>query len=506
MVSLRHITAAVLVTAGAALFGAPQAGAARVTVLEGGKLRSYDDPALDGVSSYPAPRAWAAGCGPCAAGSRTAVAAAKRPDPVRRAIRRALAEGRIDPEAASRYRSIYARALGVRGKLGFQRGRELGYVIGVLQGIARRGSLGPQRMPALFLTLDRNREWWGSKGAPGSGARVRFGSTRLIFQYYPGHGLQIQPLANFGAANGYWYSSKDSQLRALVDELVAIRVGRGSFTTWEYYFHFGGGAPPWMSGMAQATAVQALTRAGTKLGDPSLLAVAREGLGAFESSTPVGARVPTESGAWYALYSFDPRLEVLNGMLQSLIGLHTYATLTGDARGLSLFEQGDRVAKARMGLFDTGAWSLYNRGGAEANLNYHTLNRDFARRLCKLTAADPYCTSATNFTRYMREDPGLEPFGPAPAPARGGRRVRFYFTLSKLGRVGITVTGLGAGGERGRTYLSTSAAFGRGRRAFGWVPPRSRVERTYEYKLFAKDLAGNSASESGTLRVKGSRP
>ena len=34
------------------------------------------------------------------------------------------------------------------------------------------------------------------------------------------------------------------------------------------------------------------------------------------------------------------------------------------------------------------------------------------------------------------------------------------------------------------------------------VPPRLRAERTYDYKLFARDLAGNSGSERGTIRVK----
>jgi hypothetical protein len=74
--------------------------------------------------------------------------------------------------------------------------------------------------------------------------------------------------------------------------------------------------------------------------------------------------------------------------------------------------------------------------------------------------------------------------------------VRFHFTLSKVGRVGITVRG------GGRTYLSTSAQFSRGKHSFRWVPPRSKRERTYDYSLFARDLAGNSHSESGTLRVK----
>jgi len=252
--------------------------------------------------------------------------------------------------------------------------------------------------------------------------------------------------------------------------------------------------------MAQATAAQAYARAGNRLADPQLTEVGREALGAFDATTPLGARVPIGGGAWYALYSFDPRLQVLNAMLQSLIGLKTYADLTGDAHAAALFDAGNSVAQARIGSYDTGAWSLYSRSdtrpGAEANLNYHTLNRDFARTLCRMTAAPPYCNAADHFTRYLREDPRLDPYGPVPAPARAGRGVRFQFTLSKVGRVGITVL---AGG---RTYLATSAYFGRGKHYLRWVPPRLRNERTYEYRLSARDLAGNSASVEGTIRVK----
>jgi hypothetical protein len=91
-----------------------------------------------------------------------------------------------------------------------------------------------------------------------------------------------------------------------------------------------------------------------------------------------------------------------------------------------------------------------------------------------------------------------------PAPARAGRGVRVRYTLSKVGRVGLTIRSAPDGGG-GRTYLSTSAFLYHGQHYFRWVPPRSRRERTYEYQLSARDLAGNSASETGTVRVKPAR-
>jgi D-glucuronyl C5-epimerase-like protein len=502
-----------------ALAGAAPAQAARVLEREVAP-RPYQEQALATRLAHPGAAAALAGA---AGASRSASAAraarARRLDAVRRAVERAHLAGQISSDDRYRYLTGYRDAQRLVARLSGQRRKELAYVVDTLERIARAGRLKAGRMPAIFLILQRNREWWAAKSAPASGARVRFDGSALLFQYYPGRGLQLQPLGNFGLANGYWQGHKDAALRSLVDELIALRVSRGSFTAWEYYFHFGGGSPPWISGMAQATAMQALSRAAERLGDPRLLEIARQGVGAFERRTPVGVRVSAGSGAWYALYSFAPRLYVLNGMLQSLIGLNTYVSYSGDERARTLLGQGDGAARARIAGYDTGAWSLYSRfpgrPGPEADLNYHKLNRDFSRRLCNAIEASEYCGAADNFSRYLREPPELGSHRAVPAPASGGRGVKFRFTLSKVGRVGIVVTeekppavsaaggsAAGSSAVKSRTYLSTSAPFSRGGHFFRWVPPRLSAERTYAYKLFARDLAGNSSSVSGTLRVK----
>ena len=66
--------------------------------------------------------------------------------------------------------------------------------------------------------------------------------------------------------------------------------------------------------------------------------------------------------------------------------------------------------------------------------------------------------------------------------------------------VSVAVKGPSSGGK---TYLSTSATFTHGQRYFRWVPPRLKAERTYTYTLHARDLAGNSSSSEGELRVQG---
>jgi hypothetical protein len=424
---------------------------------------------------------------------------ARKPDPVITTIERAAARGAIDPEQRAGYLSSYAAARRTFSVLSGQRRAELGSVLGTVRTLARQKRLTARLRP-MFLILDRNREWWAKAGPPGAGARLTFGGSRVIFQYFPGEGLQLHPLANFGRLNGYWMSRRNTDLRSLATDLSALAVDRGGFLAWEYYFEFGGGRPPWISGMAQGTAMQALARASERLADPAFAQVARRGLGAFEQRTPRGVRVPQKNGDWYALYSFAPKLYVLNGHLQAVNGLRTYAELTGDTAMAERFSAGDAAARERIASFDTGAWSLYSRPswvpGAEANLNYHTLNRDFARNLCKGTADPAYCQASDAFTRYLKEDPTLDPQRAVPSPAVGGRGVRFRFRLSKIGRVGVVVR------SGGRTYLSTSATFPHGDRYIRWVPPRLRTERTYEYTLYARDLAGNSSSVTGEVRVQ----
>jgi D-glucuronyl C5-epimerase C-terminus len=429
----------------------------------------------------------------------TPAAGARKADPVKTTIERAITNGAIDEQQRADYLASYSAARRTLKALSGQRRAELGYVLGTLRSLARQKRLTARLRP-MFLILDRNREWWAKAGPPGAGARLTFGASRVIFQYFPGKGLQFHPLANFGRLNGYWQGKKNSDLRSMATDLVSLAVERNGYLAWEYYFEFGGGRPPWVSGMAQGTAMQALARAAERLADPSFTAVARRALGAFEQATPRGVRVPQANGDWYALYSFAPRLYVLNGHLQAVNGLRTYAELTGDAAVLERFQAGDVAARERIASFDTGAWSLYSRPswvpGPEANLNYHTLNRDFARNLCKGTSEQAYCTASDAFTRYLKEDPTLDPQRAVPSPAVGGRGVRFRFRLSKIGRVGVVVR---AGG---RTYLSTSASFPHGDRYIRWVPPRLRTERTYEYTLYARDLAGNSSSAAGEVRVK----
>ncbi len=181
-------------------------------------------------------------------------------------------------------------------KLSGTRKVELGGVIRDLDGMAERGSLNePSRLPALFLTLQRNREYWASQPLLASGARISFPGSELVFQLYPGHGLQIQWLGTFGKLNGYWSGGKryDARAGALLDEALPLATERAGGLAWEYLFPFDGQNPPWVSSLAQGTGLQAMARSATRLQrQADVFPIALRGLGIFQTAPPAGVRVP----------------------------------------------------------------------------------------------------------------------------------------------------------------------------------------------------------------------
>ncbi len=175
------------------------------------------------------------------------------------------------------------------------RGTEMRAVLATIETIARRGQLTRSRVIPLWLTLQRNLEWWTEASIPSSGQRMEFEGSELVWQYYPGQGIQLQMLGNFGKLNGLWGARRTQEMGAMVDELVPLAVDRAGGLAWEYYFTFNGGRPPWVSGMAQGTAVQAISRVARRLKrEDELFPVAQRALTLFDSPTPQGVRVPGE--------------------------------------------------------------------------------------------------------------------------------------------------------------------------------------------------------------------
>jgi hypothetical protein len=398
----------------------------------------------------------------------------------------------ITAAAYSTYSADWNGALASERRLSGTRASELEAVIENLHDIAVAGKLTSGRLPVLFQILNDNRQWWTSGPIPSAGQYVEFAGSQLVWEYYPGQGIQLQVLATFGKADGlYTAGSADyAQMEQVLAQMIPLAVNRGGGPVWEYYFHFDGGSPPWTSAMSQGTAIEALTRAYEASQNPSYLQIAHQALALFTAPPPIGVRVPTALGARYVQYSFTPGTMILNAFLQSLIGLYDYAQVSHDPLAQQLFNAGNAEAESEVPHFDTGAWSLY-QPGVEDTLSYHELVTGFLEQLCQRTQAPVYCITAQHFTAYLTTPPGLTLL---TQHVRKDTTSSIWFQLSKISRVGVVVVGPG-----GNTLFSTSATFGYGTRSFS-IPPLKH-NGTYTIHLSATDLAGNFSRIVGTIQV-----
>ncbi len=438
-----------------------------------------------------------------AAPAPAAARASARGPSVTSALASLKAGGGITAAAYGQYTSAYASAQRSLKKLTGTRKIELASVLTNVQQIAAAGGFTPSRLPALFLTLERNTQWWTTEPLLSNSERVSFPQSKLVWEYYAGQGLEIQWLGTFGEANSYYGRNENSNLRQLLAEAIPLATKRAGGIAWEYMIHFDGGSPPWTSGLSQGTALQVLTRAWSRFHEPAYLTAAQQALGIFQTPPPEGVRVTTAAGAEYAEYTYAPQDRILNGFIQALVGLYDYTSITKDPLGLALFEAGDAEARLEVPHYDTGAWSLYDQFG-ESDLNYHELLTEFLLHLCERTRNGPpirkanaaipgdaiYCTTAEHFTSYLHTPPVVSLLSTKlPTDARAGVQV----SLSKISTVTITV-------RRGSSTVWTNAAtVEAGKPKLLWVTPAETG--TYSIAITAKDLAGNFATNSGTITL-----
>jgi hypothetical protein len=442
----------------------------------------------------------------------------------------------------ARYATAYSAAKRSLTRLSGTRHSELGGVLGNVEAMAASHAFIPSRLPALFLTLERNREWWTTKYLLGSGARVSFPPSKLVWEYYPGQGIEIQWLGTFGSANGYYLSRNYTALGELLGEAAPLATHRAGGIAWEYMFQFDGGLPPWTSGLSQGTALQAFSRGYSKLHNAAYLTTAQQALGIFQHAPPEGVRVSTTAGAEYAEYTYAPSDHILNGFIQAVIGLYDYTSITQDPLGERLFEAGDAEARAEVPHYDTGAWSLYDQH-EESNLNYHELLTEFLEHLCTRTKGgaplapspqpapptptptpsptsvggttatgttttstgtatpkppppppiagdDIYCSTGERFKADLHTPPTLEVLS---TTLKGGTRAGVRIELSKLATVSMTIR------QGSHVVWSTRATLAGGKPRLLWVTPAGGG--IYEVTLSATDLAGNHETATGSIAV-----
>ena len=437
------------------------------------------------------------------AGTPASAPAARRGPSVSGALSALLASSQIDKATYTQDLATYVSAKHALSALTGTRRSELGAVIANVQAIAAAGQLSASRLAVTFLTLERNRQWWTTEPLLSGSQRASFPDSEIVWQHYPGQGIEIQWLGTFGAGNAMFAAHENTRLRQLLGEVIPLAGQRAGGIAWEYMFDFDGGVPPWTSALSQGTAVQLLARAYSRYKEPAYLTAAQQALGIFQTPPPQGVRVVAPAGALYAQYSFAPRDRILNGFIQALVGLYDYTSLTKDPLGLSLFAAGDAEARVLVPRYDTGSWSLYDQFG-ESSLGYHELLTEFLQHLCERTRKGPplgaqapltedgiYCTTAQRFTADLSTPPTISLIS---RTLRGGTRSGVMVALSKISRVRLTV-------KRGaRVVWTVAATVPGGRPRLLWPTPATGGN--FAVTLSASDLAGNTATAAAKIAVR----
>jgi hypothetical protein len=337
------------------------------------------------------------------------------------------------------------------------------------------------RALTLFTQLQANLDYLETHRIPSVRVDVA-GDDGVVYRWFPRLGLQFHPLANFGALNNAAASGDTESTRTLADALVARAIPRGTRLLWEYQFRFGGGRPPWASGMAQAVAAQALARSSALLEDPALGAAA---VRAFASVPPFLLSLP--SGPWIRLYGFDRQI-VLNAQLQAILSLLEYAQTNEDPNAAALAQQLGASAQALFPRFDTGDWSRYQLGGAYASREYQKFVTDLLAKLARQTQDPFWIATSERFHAYYYDPPHVTQTAPPPEiwpqPLDGYLDVA-PITIALSMRSSVT---LAVGGKISTYRLNA------GTRTLTWKPPDGLAAGTYPVQVAVASYAGKKAT------------
>jgi len=424
----------------------------------------------------------------------SAAGAKKHRDPVLTTLAQIERRGGTQATDAQGWRDDYTVAKRAARNLRGAPQANIRGVLANLTSLARRHMLGGRAYPA-FLILQRNVEWFYDErnSAPAYGTRTTFDGSELIWQFYPGSGWQLQPLANFGRLNGLLKLRRPAagRLERFADDLLATGVQRRGALARALDFPWSGGAPGWISGMATATGMQAFANLGKRDGDTRYTDAAHAMLGAFKAPPPWGVTVQGDAGPSFLLYSQSPSVLVGNGIAQAIIALDNYRIATGDSDAAALVDSAVAEARELLPKFDTGAWSLYDRTPTrplgESDLSYHRLFQGFLVQLCD-KFGDPFCAEGDNFARYQTEPVAIDRL----AVRSRRKEIVASFRLSKRGTVRVTLE------RNGRSVYGSAFTTGRGTHRLTWRRPK---RGDYDLVVKATSLNGIASEQDLAARL-----
>jgi hypothetical protein len=382
------------------------------------------------------------------------------------AVKRALQSGWIDGATAARSRAEIDRAARLIRRLPSERADPIDVALSELAALS--GRLTKPRALAVTGQLKANDDYFARHGPPPGHTDIK-DADGLVYRFFSGRCFEFHPLAEFVELNQRVWAKDVAGTRRLGNALAARGSHQFSGIAWEYYFDYGGGKAPWLSGMAQAVASQGFTRAAELVPDSAstYLAAAR---GAYRV-IPARLLTNVSAGPWVRLYSFDSTA-VLNAQLQTVYSLKTYAAKARDRRADALATRMQTTAIAMLPRFDTGYWSYYSLPATLSTLEYQKYVVDLLNSLS--TADARFADAARRFGGYLRQPPAFRlEHGPLGA-------LRFW--LSKP----ATVTAYSAAGVTQRYGMRD------GWHTIGWREPNGAG--IYPIHVNAVDWAGNRSS------------
>jgi hypothetical protein len=382
------------------------------------------------------------------------------------AVKRAVAAGRLTRAAAATDRGVIAHSVRLIRVLPKSRRTRLEVALEQAGDLGKR--LTTPRALTVFGQLRANDDYFARHGVPRGGTDIT-DAQGVVYRYFAGRCFEFHPLANFSALNTRVAAKDIAGAKRLAAALVARAVSRPrGAAVWEYYFSFGGGRPPWTSGMAQAVAAQAFARAASLVPDESAT-LSHEATAAFEAISKL--RTTVAAGPWIRLYSFSS-IAVLNAQLQSVLSLESYAKATDDAAAATLASRMEQAAAATVSRFDTGYWTYYSLGGGPSPLSYQ---RFIVQLLHKLAPDDSrFAQAAADFSAYLKQPPAFKLANASPGSVR--------FWLSKPAFVSAST-------QAGR---SVRLGLHAGWHTLRWNEPKRAG--FYAVHVTAVDWAGNRAS------------
>src|SRR5438874_2783845 len=235
-----------------------------------------------------------------AAVTLVSAAPAKPVNPLEQSALKALATPRVDAATAARGRGEVHRAAHLAQALPSGRREHVAVALKEIASFA--GRMTQPRALVLIGELKANDDFFAQHYAPQPKTDIA-DEDGVVYRYFAGRCFEFHPLANFGALNAYVARGDDDGAQRLADALALRGVyQRSGGIGWEYTFPYAGGRAPWLSGMAQAVAAQALART-AELVPAETSALMGKARAAYQA-IPGTLLTSVAAGAWIRLYSF----------------------------------------------------------------------------------------------------------------------------------------------------------------------------------------------------------